>query len=37
MNNKKLKIGISLRIVNAENYEEKRDALSQEWPQFLKN
>ena len=35
MNDKKLKIGISLRVVNAEHYEEKRDALSQEWPQFF--
>jgi len=30
-----LKIGISLRIVNAENYDEKRDALSHEWASFL--
>lgn len=35
MNNKKQKIGISLRIVSAENYDEKRDALSQDWPRFF--
>ena len=31
----KPKIGISLRVVNAVNYDEKRDALSQDWPVFL--
>ena len=31
----KKKIGISLRIVNAPNYKEKRDALSHDWPSFL--
>ncbi len=31
----KPKIGISLRVVNASNYNEKRDALSQDWPVFL--
>jgi N5-(cytidine 5'-diphosphoramidyl)-L-glutamine hydrolase len=30
-----IRIGISLRIVNATTYSEKRDALSHEWPQFL--
>lgn len=35
MKKKKLKIGISLRIVNAESYDEKRDALSQDWPEFF--
>lgn len=35
MNEKKLKIGISLRIVNADNYDESRDALSQDWPKFF--
>ncbi len=30
-----LKIGITQRIVNAENYDEKRDALSHEWASFL--
>lgn len=35
MKKKKLKIGISLRILNAESYDEKRDALSQDWPQFF--
>jgi N5-(cytidine 5'-diphosphoramidyl)-L-glutamine hydrolase len=30
-----LKIGISQRIVNAKNYDEKRDALSHEWTSFL--
>ena len=31
----KPKIAISLRIVNAANYDEKRDALSHDWPVFL--
>lgn len=35
MNKKNLKIAISLRIVKTENYEEKRDSLSQDWPQFF--
>jgi N5-(cytidine 5'-diphosphoramidyl)-L-glutamine hydrolase len=30
-----LKIGISLRIVSATNYLEKRDALSHDWANFL--
>jgi len=30
-----LKIGISLRIVSAANYLEKRDALSHDWTNFL--
>lgn len=29
------RIGISLRIVTAQNYDEKRDALSHDWPTFL--
>ena len=29
------KIGITFRITNAENYEEKRDSLSHDWPIFL--
>ena len=29
------KIGITTRIVNAQEYEEKRDALSQDWVEFL--
>ena len=29
------RIGISLRVVTAQNYDEKRDALSQDWPIFL--
>ena len=33
MDNKK--IGITLRTVNASNYDEQRDALSQDWPPFL--
>ena len=33
MSNKK--IGITSRIVNASNYDEQRDALSQDWPPFL--
>jgi len=35
MSDKFLKIAISLRIVETENYEEKRDAISQDWPQFF--
>lgn len=31
----KPRIGISLRVVEATNYKEKRDALSQDWPLFL--
>ena len=31
----KPKIGISLRVVNAPNYDEKRDALSHDWPTLL--
>ena len=31
----KTKIGISLRIVEAPNYKEKRDALSHDWVNFL--
>jgi putative glutamine amidotransferase len=31
----KEKIGISLRVVNALNYAEKRDALSQDWPKLF--
>jgi len=34
-NNKKLNIGISLRVTKAENYEEKRDTLSHDWPPLL--
>jgi len=33
----KIKVGISLRVVDANNYNEKRDALSQEWAIFLEN
>ena len=33
----KLCIAISLRIVKAQNYDETRDALSHDWPQFLEN
>jgi gamma-glutamyl-gamma-aminobutyrate hydrolase PuuD len=35
MINYKLKIGISSRIINAENYDEKRDAISHDWPRLL--
>ncbi len=35
MNMKKSKIGISLRIVKAPNYEENRDALSHDWILFF--
>jgi N5-(cytidine 5'-diphosphoramidyl)-L-glutamine hydrolase len=31
----KNKIGISLRVVKASNYDENRDALSHDWAQFL--
>lgn len=37
MNNLKMKIGISLRITNAINYEEKRDSLSHDWAEFLES
>ena len=33
--NNKQKIGISLRIVNASNYVEQRDALSHDWTSVL--
>lgn len=33
--NSKTRIGISLRVVSAKDYDEKRDALSQEWVPFL--
>ena len=35
MVDRKQKIGISLRIVKASNYDEKRDALSHDWISFL--
>lgn len=35
MNNLKTKIGISLRVVEATSYNEKRDALSHDWSAFL--
>ena len=35
MKNKKLTIGISLRIVESTDYNEKRDALSQDWSIFF--
>ncbi len=35
MGNNTKKIGITTRIVNAQGYEEKRDALSQDWVKFL--
>ena len=35
MNIMKPKIGISLRITNAQNYVEKRDSISHDWPVFL--
>ena len=31
----KPKIGISLRVVEAPSYDEKRDALSHDWPKLL--
>lgn len=36
MSHSKIRIGISLRITNAENYDEKQDSLSQDWPNFFK-
>ena len=35
MLNESLRIGISTRIVSALDYDEKRDALSHDWPPFL--
>ena len=35
MTKSKARVGISLRIVEAQNYNEKRDALSQDWVPFL--
>ena len=35
MTDSKIKIGISLRITNAEQYSEKRDALSHDWTLFF--
>jgi len=35
MTEQEIKIGISLRIMDAVNYEEKRDALSHDWPPFF--
>jgi len=35
MGNKLMKIAISLRLSQAQNYDEKRDALSCDWPIFL--
>lgn len=35
MTDKKIKIAISLRLSQAQNYSEKRDALSRDWPIFI--
>ena len=35
LSSSKIRIGITLRVVKANNYDEKRDALSQEWTSFL--
>ena len=35
MKNKKTTIGISLRVVENTDYNEKRDALSQDWSKFF--
>ena len=35
MKNKKLRIGITLRVENIEKYNEKRDAISHEWVNFI--
>ena len=32
-----LKIGISMRVVTAVGYAERRDAISQEWAQLLES
>tara|TARA_Y100001936_G_C16044531_1_gene653778 strand:+ start:329 stop:976 length:648 start_codon:yes stop_codon:yes gene_type:complete len=37
MNNPKIRLGISLRIVEETNYEEKRDALSHDWLTLIEN
>ena len=37
MNNSKIRLGISLRIVEEINYEEKRDALSHDWLTLIEN
>ena len=37
MTNRKQKIGVSLRIVNAQNYDEERDALSHDWTSLLED
>jgi putative glutamine amidotransferase len=37
MNNSKIRLGISLRIVEETNYEEKRDALSHDWLTLIEN
>jgi N5-(cytidine 5'-diphosphoramidyl)-L-glutamine hydrolase len=34
---KSLKIGISMRIINAANYDEERDALSHDWINFFED
>lgn len=33
----RIRLGISLRVVTAQNYIERRDALSQDWPIFLEH
>lgn len=35
MTSSKIKIGITLRVVNANNYSEKRDAISHDWTNFF--
>ena len=35
MRNDDLRIGITMRVLQAEGYSEPRDALSQEWSGFL--
>ena len=37
MKNKKLRIGITLRVENIEDYNEKRDAISQVWVNLIEN
>jgi putative glutamine amidotransferase len=37
MNNSKIRLGISLRIVEETNYDEKRDALSHDWLTLIEN
>jgi N5-(cytidine 5'-diphosphoramidyl)-L-glutamine hydrolase len=35
MLNKELHIGVTMRVLEAQGYDESRDALAQDWPNFL--